>query len=239
MYPRRSPALLALLCLSLLFVAGCGDDTPKSPLAGKSESEVQQLFTKSMADVESVRLSAITQDGGERFTLDMRLDQDSNCDGSISIDDSTAEIRGDETWTYLKGNEAFWLRSAGGNAADAATLLQLIDDKWVRQPASGLADLCNLDDYLDGLTAGWEAGEFTVGDLAQADGVDTVKLTSAEGNTDGSKDYIWIEAQEPHRIVKMKGGQEPGEYAFSKYDEPVKVELPAKDEWVALSDLNS
>lgn len=221
-------------------MAGCGDGTPENPFEAKSDTQIQKLLGDSMDDVKSAHFSAITEDEADRAVINMDLDRDGNCDGSVSIGDSSAEIKGDETWTYMKANEAFWVLSAGGNTADAQALLQLVGDKWIRQPASDFADVCDLDEYVDKFTIGWESAEFTVGNIEEVDGVDAVRLNLIEGGAESSKADLWLEVEKPHRIVKIKatGGDEPGEYAFSEYNEPAKPQLPAKTDWVALSDLS-
>ncbi|HEY9566097.1 MAG TPA: hypothetical protein VIR30_20230 [Nocardioides sp.] len=252
---RRTLTGLVAVGISLAFLAGCGDSggaivgkpagvestgNADNPFEGKSSQEIQELVTAAMAEVESVRVSADLVNDGSSMTMVMSMDRDSNCDGSLSMGGGRADIKGDTTHSFMKGDRAFWIQSAGSEK-QAEPILKILGDKWVRTAAGsddGFSDVCDLDGLLDEFESSDPDGTTTVGAVSTVDGVEVVEL-SGDGDGDGDTTRMWVSVSAPHRIVKMKveGGDEPGEFHFSKFNEPIEVDLPGDGEWVDLNNL--
>ncbi|MDT0202527.1 hypothetical protein [Nocardioides sp. AE5] len=257
---RRPLASLAVAAVTLLALTGCGDNggavagkpatgtgstsgtttNGENPFEGKSDREIQQLILDGMADVDSLRLSGnIVDESGDNVAMVFVLDRGGNCDGSMTLGGARADIKSDGSFSYMRGDRAFWLSIAGDQqAADA--VLAALQDRWVRMPADsedGFNDICDLDLFLEEFAAIEGSSHLEPGEVKQVDGHEAIELV--EDNGGGETTTLWVTVEAPHRIVRMssQGGDEPGEFQLSKYNEPVNVQVPGPGEYVDQDDL--
>ena len=252
-YKRRTRLAAAVAgAVMLTATAACGDDEESKNSSGESSSEssengfadqpmkdIQDAALADMKSLESVRMAGdITTDGAE-MSLDLRLTTSGDCTGSISSDGAEAQIIGLGEDSYLKGSEEFWKQSAGpGGEQQAKALIGLIGDKWAKVPGGGFTEICDLDAFLDNLDDSSDAdSEKEKGEVVgetEVDGTPAIEIVSDE---DGEETTVWIGSEEDkHYILKMEvvGGDEPGQFTFSEFNEPLDVQAPAKDEVVDL-----
>lgn len=251
-YNKRTRLAAAVAGAVLLTAtAACGSDD-KDDKSGESSSEsfadqsieeIQDAALKDMGALESVRMAGtFTNDGGE-MSLDLQLNTAGDCAGTIAMDGAEAEIIGLGEDSYLKGTEEFWNQSVGeGGGQEAEAILTMIGDKWAKVPDGGFTEVCDLDAFLENLDADDDESESpedkgeVVGET-EVDGTPAIEISSEE---DGEETTVWVGSEEDkHYILKMTvvGGDEPGEFTFSEFDEPIEVEAPADDEVVDLANL--
>ncbi|MQW77100.1 hypothetical protein GHK92_14565 [Nocardioides sp. dk4132] len=251
-YKRRTRLAAAVAgAVMLTATAACGDDEESKDSSGESSSkssengfadkpmkEIQEAAIADMKALDSVRMAGtITSDGAE-MSLDLRLTTSGDCAGSITSDGAEAEIIGLGQESYLKGSKEFWTQSAGpGGEKQAEALIGLIGDKWAKVPGGDFTEICDLDDFLDNLDddesdSAEDQGE-VVGET-DLDGTPAIEIVSEE---DGEETTVWVGSEEDkHYILKLEvvGGDEPGHFTFSEFNEPLDVQAPAKDEVVDL-----
>jgi hypothetical protein len=189
-----------------------------------------------MKSLDSVRLSgSIEQDGGE-LALDLQLNKSGECEGTMEQDGGTAEIVSVDGSSYLKADETFWVNSTGSEES-AQQVLDLLGDKWALMPPDegGVSALCDLDEILSEIDEDdEEKGEAKKGEETDVDGEGAIELTSE--TEDGGTTTAYVATDDPHYILKLeqKGGDEPGSFTFSDFDEELEVEAPAEEDVVDL-----
>lgn len=253
-YTRRTRLAAAVAgAVMLTATAGCGGDgdgdggdkakssESSSDFADKSVDEIQKAALKDMGALDSVRMAGdITNDGGE-MSLDLQLNTDGDCSGTIAMDGAEAEIIGVGTDSYLKGTKEFWsLSMGGGNDEQTAAIVQMIGDKWAKVPDGGFTEVCDLDAFLDNLEDGDESDSDDKGEVVGETDVDGTPAVEIKSEEDGETTTVWVGSEEnKHYILKMAvtGGDEPGEFTFSEFDEPIDVEAPADDQVVDLANM--
>ncbi|NPC98808.1 hypothetical protein [Nocardioides sp. zg-DK7169] len=254
-YKRRTRLAAAVAGAVMLTAtaAACGDDEDgndtsngsgesSESFADKPVEEIQDAALTDMKALDSVRMAGTITDDGAEMSLDLRLTTAGDCTGSISMDGAEAEIIGIGEDSYLRGSEEFWTQSAGpGGEQQAQAMIQMIGDKWAVVPGGGFSEICDLDAFLDNLDdddaseSDKDKGE-VVGET-ELDGTPAVEIVSKE---DDEETTVWIGSEEDkHYILKMEvvGGDEPGEFTFSEFNEPLDVQAPTKDEVVDLAGL--
>lgn len=252
---RRTLTNLAAAALILAVLGGCGDgggsvagdpaggegtSNSDNPFDDKSSLEIQQMIIDGMGEVDSVRVAADLITDGASLGMVIVMDRDANCDGSLTTQGARADLKGDKTYTYLKGDRAFWVNSVG-DEQQADMVLSVLGDKWVRMSATGedgFSSICDLDELLDEFDSTDSESAVNVGTVSTIDGHEVIELSTSDPS-DEEKTRMWVTAEAPHRIVKMKveGGDEPGEFHFTKFNEPVDVELPGAGEWVDFDEM--
>jgi hypothetical protein len=182
-----------------------------------------------MKSVKSLRMEGDVTTDGQKVSLHMQLTTDGDCRGTIGLMGGSAELVsvGGDTW--FKPDEAFWNATAGGQADQ---IIEVVGDKWVVMPPdqSDVTSLCDLDELLDELDSDGKDEKVDKGETEEVDGEEAVVI---EGESDeGDPVKAWVAVDDKHYILKMEvaQGEEPGEIAFSDFDEELDVEAPAEDE---------
>lgn len=227
---------LALALSAALVLAACGDDSDSESDAEEyAETSVEEILEDvkdAMADLESVRIAGSIVDNGQELQLDVQVNTDGECEGSIGTEDQGSfELIHLDGVSYFKPDEEFW-RAQAGDAADQ--LMSMAGDKWVTnsEDTEGFGELCDLDNFVDAL--GDEAEDSKVEGTEEIDGTDTVKMTftSEEGN-DG---LAYVAGDDPHRIVRFDVETE-GQVDFTDFDAELSAEKPAADDIFDLASL--
>jgi hypothetical protein len=242
-HPRATAVAVAITMTMLTSLTACGGDETKASDAPKKEGfadqdveKIQAQVEEDMADLKSVRLKGDVTKDGQQLGLDLALNTDSVCAGSITIEEGTAEIIAGPDGEFLKGDDAFWAVAAGGEA-QATQIVSLLDGKWAKMPGSGsgFAEVCDLDSMLSEFTGSDEdTADSKIGDQVEIDGVDTLELT--DDKTDPTT--VWVAIDDPHYIVKVtKEGSEGGTVTLTDFDEEVDATAPAEDDIVDLGKL--
>jgi hypothetical protein len=207
----RLSAVALSFVLATTLVA-CGDDekdsTGHGDYAHKSAEQIRKDVDFTMAGVGSLRMVG-ESDG---FTFNASADRDGECVASVTVGDGSAD-------TPAHGRQMN--EQAGG--------------KWVRTPRSMgyFAPFCDLDELLDQVLAG-DPTMAEKGEETDVEGQRAIALTADVSG--GGTSTMWVASDAPHHLLKIEtvGGDDPGVFTFSGYDEPVDVPIPPAEEVIDL-----
>lgn len=231
-------AVLAVtgVCTAGLAACGGGDD---EALKGKSADEVAAQAVKATRQAESMHLKGSAQQkSGDSLTLDIAVDSEKNCEGTISQQGATAQVRHKSATLYLKGDEKYW-RSSLKQQGDADKIVPKVAGKWVKMPAGDdqLTGLCDKQGLLAALDEDKsERKGMSKDGSASVDGTSAVKLTK---KSDGKTLTMYVASEGKPYILKVTttGGSAPESTTFSDYNKPVKPEQPPTGDTVDLKQL--
>lgn len=223
--------MLALGVGALALLTGCGGND----FAEQPADDIVKAAGDDMKALSSLRMEGEVTTNGEKVTIDLALNTDGDCQGSLGVAGGTAQLvqQGDQAW--FKPDEAFWRAQA---ADQADMIIAAVGDKWVVLPPGdeSFSSFCDLDTLLSDIGNGPES-DSTKGDTEEVDGQDTVIINSETDNGDPVK--AWIATDDPHHILKMEvtTGDEPGTITFSDFDEDLKIEPPAESDTIDLNNM--
>lgn len=200
-------------------------------------SDVQE----STRALSSMRVQGTVSEAGEETKLNLALNTDGNCEGTVGVKDGTAQLISVDGVDYLKGDEAFWKASSGGDEATAEQIITLLGDRWAKVPAddgggSSFGEVCDLDNFLEDFTSG-SGGDYTLGETTEVDGIPAVELIEDDSIT-GEKTTALVGTEDgQHYILSLSsvGGDSDGEITFSEFDEPVQAKAPDPSDVLDLS----
>jgi hypothetical protein len=227
---------LAVAGISTLAVlTSCGG----SDFADESADTIVKSSKEDMGDLKAVKVSGDLTTDGQSISIDLQLNSDGDCTGSLGIDDGSAELLGVDGETWMRPDEAFWRSSAGDNADE---VISVVGDKWVVVPddEDSLKQFCDVDDLLDQLLKDEDDDStYTKKGTDTLDGDDVVKVDNEDPEDGTSTGYVLVDA--PHYLVKIEKteGADPGSVTFSAFDEEFDVSAPATDEVVDFSNLGA
>ena len=231
----RAVVVLAVTLLAASGLSGCSDGSADDPesFSDGTALEIRDAVVSDMEKLSSVRMAGTATIEGQPVTLDVQMDTDGNCVGSIVLKGGRAELINTPTESYLRGNGPFW-RHTSQTPAQGEAMLREVGSKWVRMGAGAgdFSSFCDLDQFVSGIGAESEAVD--KGDFGQVDGRGAVSLTKP--GSVGGTDTVWVAADGPHYILKIEtvGGDEPGSFTLTEHDQPVDVHIPEKSEVVDL-----
>ncbi|MFC7497128.1 MULTISPECIES: hypothetical protein [unclassified Nocardioides] len=234
---KKAGTGLAALALTAAALTGCGGDDGGGggeDFEGQSADEIVAQAKKDMEGLKAVRVSGSVTTDGQEIELDMQLNTDADCTGTIGFGGGTTELLGTGGSVWMKPDEAFWKSFAGDSAEQ---VMAVVGDKWVVVPASedGFAELCDLDELLGELIDDDDDTEYENTGSEEIDGQEVLAVEGT-GEDGASTGYVLVD--DPHYLVKVEqtDGDEPGSVTFGEFDEEVTVEEPGKGESI---DLNS
>ena len=250
---RRTKHVVVALSLACA-ATGCSvyDDLTTSDFAKQDGDAIVAAASETMRDVQSMRITGQARSKGNQFFIDLRMDRDDNCIGTMRFGGSNIDIRrvGDRVW--LKGESGAINKLTGSRLPAAVidrlstTWLLIEDDKPLRRAcdleaileAFEVVDLVGGgsdedDDKAEGKGKGKDdlSGEVptVVGDESSEDGQKVVQLSGSPGGQ--HEELAWVRSEAPHHVVRVESTsmQDGGSIAFSEFDEGFEVEAP-KDE---------
>ncbi|MFF1586775.1 hypothetical protein ACFVY0_01500 [Streptomyces sp. NPDC058286] len=247
------PVSAAVVCVTALAgVPAFGDDGGDA-----SKLSAQQLADdaeKELLDAKSLHILLTNHSTGPADTrspavLDLALDQDGNCTGSLTMGTGGAKggtvefiKRGGELW--MKPDTTFWKSQVTGGAGELAA--QLFNGRYVHGNANdgllkSLGDTCDLNAFQAQVNGGPSSAppeKLTKGKETKVDGADVVPVS---GRNDGSEVVLFITAKDPHRLVRAteKMGDLSATMKLTDYNRPVPSATPSKDESVDVSELQN
>lgn len=221
-------------------LAGCGDDRDDggdggsaSDFANQSYDEIKAAAIEAMGQLESVHVVADISSGGQTAALDLSMDADGNCTGTVAFGEVSAEVLQADGGAWFKPN-AELLAQQFGEQAPAA--IKFVADAWVADTNGEVTPSnCDLAGFIEQVTSDEEDETNTeVGDVEDFEGDDVVPLTFTNDEGDG---IVKILAEGEHYIASFAvEGENPGNVTFSGFDDEVATEAPAEDEVVDLAD---
>ncbi|MEU2391817.1 hypothetical protein [Streptomyces sp. NPDC007369] len=236
---RRVAAVLAAGAASML---SAGFALPSgSGIEDESARVIVDRARAELAGARSVHMVAQVQDTAGSTTLDLHLDVNGNCAGSVRLPrgGGSAEMvkRGQDIW--VKPDKAFLQSQVPGTAGEDAAAL--INDRWIHGNAGnvllrGLTQVCDLSDFQRKYAARPASENLAKGGTTTVNGQAAVTVTGREG-ADTATYYVATEG-EPYllRVEGVENGHR-GRADFSDYNEPVPARTPPPKESVDLSDL--
>ncbi len=245
MFLRTSTVAGASVIALLLALTACGggsDDsgaeggTTESGFADQSVSEIQDQVAEDMTNLQSVRMAGDITKDGESIAIDLALNTEGECAGSIKLAGGSADIIVGAGGQFLKGDDALW-EAFMGSPQSAKQITEVLGDKWALLPADGegFASFCDLDGLLEEFdSVDADDGTVSIGEQADIEGTSALELISE----DDTPTSIWVATEAPHYIVQIESqGEDAGTINFSDFDVEVGAEAPPEDEVVDLSKL--
>ena len=217
-------------------VSGCSvyDDLTTSDFAKQDGEAIVTAAGESMQDVSSLRLTGQVRDAGEQYFVDLSVDREDRCTGTLRIGGSHLDVRriGDRAW--VKGEAGAFNRLGGGSLP--RTALQRLSRSWLPVGGKAAESLCDFDkllktfevvDFDDKGGGDREDVPATVDEETSLDGQKVVQLRASPGGA--HDEVVWVRSEAPHHVVKIESTdtQDGGTIAFSEFDEDVEVEAPA------------
>jgi hypothetical protein len=227
--------------------SGCSvyEDFTTSDFAQQDGDAIVEAASEAMLDVTSLRVTGQVRDGGEQFFVDLSMDRDDRCSGTLRVGGSHLDIRriGDRAW--LKGEAGAFNRLGGGSVP--RQVLERLSSSWVQLDGRTATRLCDFDALLatfEVVDLGQEArgagraGGGSKGDRAHdpvpasvveettIDGDKVVRLTASPGGA--HEENTWVLSEAPHHVVKLESTstQDGGTLSLSEFDVAVEVETP-------------
>ena len=216
-------------------VSGCSvyDDLTTSDFAKQDGEAIVAAAGEAMQDVTSLRLTGQVRDAGEQYFVDLSVDREDRCSGTLRIGGSHLDVRrlGDRAW--IKGEAGAFNRLGVGSIPRRA--LQRLSTSWLPLEGKAAASLCDFDRLLkafevvdlDEKRGDREDVPATVGDESEVDGQTVVQLSASPGGA--HDEMVWVRSEAPHHVVRIESTatQDGGTIAFTEFDEDVEVEAPA------------
>ncbi|MFE9813123.1 hypothetical protein [Streptomyces sp. NPDC005548] len=230
-------AATGVCAVSLAACGGGGGDD--DAFKGKSADEVAAQAVKATRQADSMHLKgSARQEGGESLALDIAVDSEKNCEGTVKQQGATAQVRHKSAMLYLKGDEKYWQNSLKQKAG-ADKLVSKVADKWVKMPAGDdqLSGLCDKQGLLAALDEDKsERKGMSKDGSTSVDGTPAVKLTKKSG---GKTLTMYVASEGKPYILKVTttGGSAPESTTFSDYGKPVEPEQPPAGDTVDLKQL--
>lgn len=218
---------------------GCSvyEDYTTSDFAKQDGDAIVSAASKAMQDVTSVRMTGEVRDKGEQFFVDLSVDRDDRCTGTLRLSGSHLDVRrvGDRAW--VKGESGAFNRLGGSAVPDH--VLERLSRSWLEVTGKGAERLCDFDKLLKAFeVVDFEGGEdaidepvpATVGDESSVDGQTVVQLSASPGG--GHEEHTWVLSDAPHYVVKMEStaSSDGGRLAFSEFNRDVEVEAPDRED---------
>lgn len=216
--------------------SGDGDESGGSDFAAESASAIEKASIEDMKAINAVHMEgSVTQQGNE-IGLDLSLTTEGDCAGTVSRGESgSAEVVTLDGTSWFKPDEEFW-RAQAGPAAD--NIMSQVGDKWVQLPEGdqSFASFCDLDELLDQIDDDQDRPS-EKGETEEVNGAEAITLTR-DDEQQGTI-TVWVAVDDPHHIlqVQQEGGDAPGSFSFSEFDEDAAIEAPADDEVITVEEL--
>ena len=216
---------------ALTLLAGCG-----SSFDDESAANIEKASITDMKAIEAVHMEGDISQQGSEIGLDLSLNTDGDCTGTISRGDSgSAEVVTLDGTSWFKPDEEFWKAQAGPQAEQ---IISAVGDNWVQLPEGdeSFASFCDLDGLLDQIDDDSDEPS-KKGETEDVDGQEAIKLT--RDKKDGGTTTVWVAMEDPHHFLKVEqeGGDSPGSFTFSEFDQDVSIEAPAEDEAITVEEL--
>jgi hypothetical protein len=217
-------------------------DMTTSDFAKQDGDAIASAAGKAMQDVQSMRLTGQVRTRGNQFFIDLTLDRDDNCTGSIRIGGSNIDIRrvGDRVW--IKGESGAYNRLSSTPLPEH--VLKRLSTSWVLlEDDKGLRNSCDLDAFLEGFEVvdidpgGADAtgkGKHRTDDpvpavVGEETSIDGQAVVPLSGNPGGQhEELVWVLSEAPHYVVRVESTavRDGGTLALTEFGQDVSVEAP-------------
>lgn len=234
---------VATASVSVALLAGCGGDSGDEgkPFEGQSADDIAAKAVEATRQAKSVHVKGDTRlEDGSTVTIDVSVDQEKNCQGTIGAGETRADVRHTDATLYLRGDEQYW-RTALEQQPDAARkMAPKLQDKWVRMPANdaSTAGVCDKQGFIAAMDEDEsERRGMKRGSTTEVNGEEALKLTKDASG--GEKLTLYVATEGEPYILKTttEGGENPGGVTFSEYGKTMDPQQPPADETVDMKEL--
>lgn len=221
----RSRLLAAAVAVPLVAVSltGCGDSAAQK-YAKTAPATIDKDARAAVGALKSVHIAGTITDSGSTVSIDLHLDNQGNCTGSITNAGQKIQLIGvTGGHIYVKAAASFWQSAAGVPAATAA----VYGTKWVTgQSLASFGSICNLNQFAKNINASTIAADKPkVVGTGTVNGTDVVKLEVID--KDKSKSILSVAVNNPHNVIQVAGEKSKGAVTFSEFNVPVKSTAPS------------
>jgi hypothetical protein len=220
------------------------EDFTTSDFAQQDGDAIVVAASEAMLDVTSLRVTGHVRDGGEQFFVDLAMDRDDRCAGTLRVGGSHVDVRriGERAW--LRGEAGAVNRLGGGSVPRQA--LDRLSSSWWQLDGRTATRLCDFDALLgtfEVVDLGQDGGEgraerdetddrvpaSVVGETT-VDGHKVVQLTASPGGD--HQENTWVLSEAPHHVVKLESTatRDGASLSFSEFDVSVEVEAPPRED---------
>ncbi|MEU6822409.1 hypothetical protein ABZ921_17430 [Streptomyces atriruber] len=243
---RRVSGAVGVTVLAAALLAGCGDGEGDDggggsgkPFAGDSADRIASKAVAATKEADSLRVKGNMRQEGKPVSVDLAVDQEKNCEGTIDTAGAEAEVRHTNATFYLRGNEEYW-KNALKNRPGSEKTLSKVSGKWVKMPAddastAGMCDKQGLVASMDEKKS--ERKGMKKGGTTTVDGKEAIALTKKGSGGETNTMYVATEGKPYILRVTVKGGDAPNDATFGDYGKPVSPKAPDKGETVDLKEL--
>lgn len=233
---------------------GCSvyEDFTTSDFAQQDGDAIVAAASEAMLDVTSLRVTGQVRDRGEQYFVDLSMDRDDRCSGTLRTGGSHLDIRrvGDRAW--LKGEAGAFNRLSGGSVP--RQVLDRLSSSWLQLDGPAATRLCDFDALLatfEVVDLGLDEGRgrargegrggskddrtedpvpASVVEETTIDGHKAVQLTATPGGA--HEENTWVLSDAPHHVVKLESTstRDGGTLSFSEFDVAVEVETPPRED---------
>ncbi|MFF9049073.1 hypothetical protein [Streptomyces parvulus] len=244
MRTRKVTTAMAAASASVALLAGCGGDSGDGSKAfeGQSADSVAAKAVEATRKAASMHVKGDTrQEDGSTVSIDVSVDREKNCEGTIGAGDTEAEVRYTGSTLYLRGDRQYW-ENALKQQSEAGEMVPELADKWVRMPGNDAttAGVCDKQGFIAAMDEDKsERRGMERGATSEVDGEQALKLTKKGEGGETLAMYVATEGEPYILRTTTEGGENPGSVTFSDYGEPVKPEQPPAGETVDLEGLGT
>ncbi|MFE0674208.1 hypothetical protein [Streptomyces sp. NPDC058867] len=236
---NRRVAAMTVVGVCAFGLVGCGSgDSAEDAFEGESADAIAAKAIEATRDADSMRMLGQVEESGQSLTIDMAMDDRSNCQGTITQEGAKAEVRRTGETLYLRGDEKYWQASLkGGPGSDEA--VDKAAGKWVKVPGQGdeMAGMCDKQKLVAALDEDKSERQGLKKDgTAEVDGTQAVKLTKESGDETHT---LFVAAEGEPYVLKavVEGGTAPQTTTFSDYGDEVRPEQPADGDTVDIEEI--
>ncbi|MFE1034434.1 hypothetical protein ACFW40_21365 [Streptomyces sp. NPDC058807] len=233
---------VATASVSVALLAGCGDSGGGSePFEGQSADDIAAKAVEATRQAKSLHMKGdVRPEDGGTVTIDVSVDQEKNCEGTIGTGDARADVRHTDATLYLRGDERYWQNALRQQPGASQRMAQRLDGKWVKMPASdaATAGVCDKQGFVAAMDEDKSERQGMKRDgTTEVGGEEALKLTKKTSGGETLALYVATEG-EPYILKSTtEGGENSGSVTFSEYNEPVQAEQPPADQTVDLKEL--
>ena len=238
-------AAMTVVGLSGALLAGCGDDGDgksgsDKAFSGQSADQIADKAVAATKKARSLRMKGdARQPDGKTMTVDLAVDKQKNCDGTIRMQNTRADVRQVGQVFYMRGDETYWKTALKGQSG-AEKLIPKLKDKWAKMPAGEGADegMCDKQKLIASMDENKsERKGMKKGEATTVGGQDAIKLIKKKSGGETLALYVATEGEPYILRSSTEGGKTPNTATFSDYGKEVTPEKPAAGETVDLDQL--
>ncbi|MYS91589.1 MULTISPECIES: hypothetical protein [Streptomyces] len=231
--------LTRVTCTATLVVVGLAGGVTTQDSNGIEDlpaNEIMEKAADATKSADSLRLKGTTTSGPDEVLVDLALNEDGDCKGTIGPRENvTAEIIKVGDAAYLKGDETFWKEMESGSDE-----VDLLADQWLKVSAQSegfedLAELCDADRLLQDIPDHPDPG-LTKGKIHDVNDQPAIPVVRKD---DGVTSTVDVATEGEPYILRLSrtGGDEPADLVMSDYNKPVNAEAPPAEDVLDIEDL--